>query len=674
MTSVALVCRRCVAVLLTACVLCQWASGQGIVRRIRPVPGQPGMISLPYIVSDTQGNQWMVYQQGMLQMQGNAPVYSQGAMLTINGGQPGAQTNTGRIDDKTGELILENMNANGFVLTRRLEFNTDEGYVRYIDIIKNPQAQDQQLNLQLSSNVNFGVQSATMVPDPRKKDQNLAWVAQIAGPGKAAVELYAGKGAKVAPAINWIQGNNAVQATLNLTVPGNKEIAFVHFHCITANQDQGVQWVNNIKEEKLLADIPKDIRKIIVNFPVASSLIGDLEILRGDALDVVELHDGDRYNGNLSEPSYPLQTFYGKVDLPADSVVSIVNVGEFRPRQLIVTADGQIFGGHLIKPTIDLVLGSGQKTQIPLSQITRLGYRHRAGEGDDGTSSQLQPPYVLMSGGDRIGVAMPGSPIDVTTRYGSMQLAPQIISSIGFAQPDSSVHVIDLVDGSRFSGLLTAPELELKLTAGGQVVKLPIGSLSRLVLTNPPDEKDDLAPELKLKGEDHLVGSLQGTLQLDTAFDTMKLNAAEIRELSHSKESPVDLSVTTWDGTVFSGQLQDQQVVCHLTTGVDVHVPIDLVLSYANPSAQPSTLMLDRIKAIVADLNADDWKQRDAAEEQLVKIGSGVVPTLKGLRDQQPPEAQQRIDSVLKKLGKPRGPAGTSSSIWETDQRVDFNN
>jgi len=82
--------------------------------------------------------------------------------------------------------------------------------------------------------------------------------------------------------------------------------------------------------------------------------------------------------------------------------------------------------------------------------------------------------------------------------------------------------------------------------------------------------------------------------------------------------------------------------------------------------------MMDRIKAIVADLNADDWKQRDAAEEQLVKIGAGVGPTLKALRDQQPPEAQQRIDSVLKKLGKPAA-AGSATSIWETNPSIEMN-
>jgi hypothetical protein len=280
-----------------------------------------------------------------------------------------------------------------------------------------------------------------------------------------------------------------------------------------------------------------------------------------------------------------------------------------------------------------------------------------------------------MSGGDRIGVAMPNSPIAVVSRYGPMQLSPEMISSIVFASEESPVHVVNLIDGSRFSALVTAPELEMQLTTGGQnqTVKFPIGSLSRVVLRNPPDDSDDSAPDLMLTGDDHLAGSLQGTLSLDTAFDTMTLNAAEIRELAHVKENAVNLRVTTWDGTVLSGQLEDQELVCHLSARLDVHVPIDLVQSYSNPSAQPSALMMDRIKAIVADLNADDWKQRDAAEDQLVKIGVGVGPTLKALRDQQPPEAQQRIDSVLKKLANLRASAGAPTSIWQTNQSPDFN-
>src|SRR5258705_2413894 len=99
--------------------------------------GGAGSVTLPYNVSDNTGNQWLFYQAGQFQQQGNMPVYSQGAMLQINGAYPQARNNQGRIDDKTGELILDNMNANGVNVTRRILINKDEGWVRYIDIIKN---------------------------------------------------------------------------------------------------------------------------------------------------------------------------------------------------------------------------------------------------------------------------------------------------------------------------------------------------------------------------------------------------------------------------------------------------------------------------------------------------------------------------------------------------------
>ena len=134
-----------------------------------------------------------------------------------------------------------------------------------------------------------------------------------------------------------------------MTVPANKEIAFAHFHMVVNNQDQGTQWISAMKVAKLFADVPKEIRAEITNFRASSGLLGDLDVLRGDVLDVVELRGGDKFNGNLTETSYKLDTFYGTVDIPVDKVISIINAGQFRPRQLLVTSDGQIFGGHLEK-------------------------------------------------------------------------------------------------------------------------------------------------------------------------------------------------------------------------------------------------------------------------------------------------------------------------------------
>ena len=629
------------------------ASAQPFRRIGRPL--QPGMINLPYTSTDNQGTQWMVYQPGMLRMQGNMPVFAQAGQLILNGNQPNMMNNQARLDEKTGELILENMQAAGLTVTRRILFNNDDAYIRVIDIIQNNQPQEQQVNVQFTTTLNFGVQTSTMVPDRKKKDQNLAWVAQVAGINKAGVDLYAGKGAKLAPILSSPPGNNMVQAMLNVTIPAGKEIAIVHVHATAANLDQGVQWVNNIKEDKLLADVPHDLRKLVVNFQPHESLLGDLEILRGDVLDTVELRSGDKFNGNLKEDAYKLDTFYGTIDLPASQIVSILNAGRFRPRQLMVTADGQIFGGHLQKQTIDLELASGQKTQIPLSQISRIGYRLRPDESDDTQNNQtLQPPYVLMTSGDRVGVEMPAGPIEVSTRYGLLELSPTVISSIAFTSDDTGVHTIFLVDGSHFTGLIMAPDFQMKLSNNGkeQVVKFPVSSLRRLVLKNMPDDTTDPQPTVQLRKDDVLVGTLTGDLKLDTAFDTITLNAAETRSLSHTQENSPDVSAVTWDGTVLSGQLEDPEVVCHLVSGVDMHVPVSLLRNYNNPQTAAPALMVDRIKAIVADLNADDWKQRDAAEKQLLAIGPGAIGTLKSLRDAQPPEAQQRIDSVLKQLDK----------------------
>src|SRR5206468_585337 len=236
------------------------------------------------------------------------------------------------------------------------------------------QAQDQTVTVMLSTSLNYGVTASEMIVDPRKKEQNIGWAAQTGG-GKSAFEMYSGKGTKNPFTINYQQGNNSIQASLSVSIPANKEIALIHIHGVCDSTDAGIRFAQNLRETKILAALPGDLRKIVYNYPLAQGFIGDREIIRGEMFDIVEIRGGDQMKGNLKEPSYKLQTFYGNIDLPADRVVAMLNIGEFRPRQLLVTAEGEVFGGKLSRDTIALELTSGQTTQIPLSQITRLGYR-----------------------------------------------------------------------------------------------------------------------------------------------------------------------------------------------------------------------------------------------------------------------------------------------------------
>src|SRR5688500_3713966 len=126
--------------------------------RVANVVGAGGGTNLPYNVNDNQGNQWMIYQAGQFQQQGNMPIFSQGAMLQVNGQQPQARNNQASLDPKTGELIIADMPCNGFTLTRRILINKEEGYVRYIDILKNTGNAEASPNLVLSTNLSYGVQ------------------------------------------------------------------------------------------------------------------------------------------------------------------------------------------------------------------------------------------------------------------------------------------------------------------------------------------------------------------------------------------------------------------------------------------------------------------------------------------------------------------------------------
>src|SRR5689334_22023155 len=117
-------------------------------------------VNLPYTTPDRDGNQWLVHYYGYLQQQGQMPVYSNAGVLSINGaGTTGrVAQRTAKIDGKTGELVMENLQVGTVTLTRRFQFNKDEGYVRIIDVIHNTQNRDQQLQLNLSANCNYGVQ------------------------------------------------------------------------------------------------------------------------------------------------------------------------------------------------------------------------------------------------------------------------------------------------------------------------------------------------------------------------------------------------------------------------------------------------------------------------------------------------------------------------------------
>jgi hypothetical protein len=612
----------------------------------------PGPVNLPYMTPDNSGGIWYVYNDGALRQQMAPAVYAQGAMLTVDGNNFTANGNQGTLT-KSGELLLRNPTmTDGLTIVRRVFFDKSINGVRYADVLRSTSGQDQTVSVTLQTTLNWGITQGQVIADARHKDQNLAWTG-MTNMGRAVLEVYGGSGGKIQPTITWQNGGNVIQASYSLVVPAGKTVVLVHLHMFVPTLDAGARFVSDMKTAKLLSSLPQDLRKDVVNFASSQEWLTDLEILRGDVFDVVELHGGDVYKGTLTETDFKLDTFYGSVDLSPQRVVAMTNIGQSRPRQLLITDDGEIFGGQLAKQTIDMTLTSGQIVHFPLQQINRLGYRKRASEPDEWT---FDKPMVLMRGGDRVVVQPPDQKIQVATRYGLLALDPADVAAIVF-QPDdpgSGVHEIYLTDGSRMAGLVCGDDLEMRLDGAGpqEPVHFPVSDMLRLQLIPKTPDADPDAPSLELANQDSLRGSLLGQFNLQTAFDSISLDGGQIRHITRidAGGAPSQVQVTLWDGSVISGQISDATVSCRLLSGVDLAVSVSQISEYNQPHPLPSQEVIKQIEDAVMGLSADDWRDRDRAEAALKSMGPAVIGVLEQTRDKQPPEAQQRIDAIIKEL------------------------
>ena len=213
------------------------------------------------------------------------------------------------------------------------------------------------------------------------------------------------------------------------------------------------------------------------------------------------------------------------------------------------------------------------------------------------------------------------------------------------------MHEIYLTDGSKFAGLIDQDVFEFKLAGlADRGVKIPTSDIEKLQLHPMPDDVDANSPTLRLRNDDLLVGTMSGQYKLDTLFDTLTLDGDKIKSLVHNRTSPTDVVVQLWDETTVSGQLEEKEITCQLKSGLTLKVPLALVVDYHQPQPSANSGIVDRVKQIVAKLNADEQKERDEAQKQLIDMGQPIVSVLQQLRAGQPPEAQQRIDTVLQAL------------------------
>lgn len=647
-------------------------------------------VQMPYVTRDPAGGQWTIQADGSLEIAGRH--FHNGGHLQLNGSESySPEVAQATIDPVRNELTLPAVPVAGLNVSRRVRVNIEAGWCRFVEVLENPGAAPVRVRLQMYFSPGGGFQTTQPITDDRRGRGGAGTPIGLAvfDGDDGAVTIGAGRGSKLVPRITPQPDNGLVELAYDVEVPARQTVAVVHIQIHRPNYNEALDLATKTKDRDWLRDLPKQLLSRVVNFRAAGQFVGDVEILRGGLQDVVELRGGDQYKGTLADKAFRLQTAFGPMEVPAERVVSVLTAGEYRPTRLLVLADGQVVGGDLRADALRLQLSTGQVTSVPLANVTRVGLRRRPDEPEEWKLDAR--PMVFLRDGQRFEVRVPDGPLPVATRYGLLNLRPASVAAVTLHGDGQAVHEVELTDGSRFAGLLSLEALELKpanlpaaATASGGAVRVPVAAVSRIQFGKaaggaPADTTaagaanvSDDRPRLALSNGDTLVGSLAGTIILETSFDALTINAAEVHTLRHGHQSaeadagagavpsPSEVQVTLSDGATFSGRLRGGVLDCVLGCGEALKVPVSFVAEYVQPSPQPPAEVAARVEALVKQLAATDWRQRDRATAEIVDVGPVAAAVLKSARARQPPEAQARIDEILAKFAAARKPAGPS--------------
>lgn len=608
-------------------------------------------VQLPYLAPDSAQAQWFVQQMGVLQQQGNQPVFSQAGMLTFNGQQPQRQSNTADFDEQRKTLTLGFMPINGIRLSRSFKFE-ENAPVRVIDVFDNPQDREVTLNLNYLSNTNFGVTDSTSIIDPKKKELTLGWAAST-GAERAAMDLFGGKGAKTVPNVQFQPNNNMLTATMQLKVPPKGKRAIVHWHGTFDSAEAGVQWAAALKEGRALVDLPGDVRRALVNVaPPGGGLPDGMELLRGTASDVIELAGGDVLRGELGVKTYALTTDYGRISLPAKDVAGLVSV---EGRQWLVSSAGEIFAGRIDEPALPITLAGGQMPNVAIGSVSRVGYRSNA---VDLPEWSFDGPMAFLATGERFRIQLPAGPIKFATRYGELSLPAEQVAAV-LTPPGGAAHQLFLVDGSRLSGVLSGSEWQLTPLAMNSPAPFAVAALARVQFKKLAEPIGVGVATIGLLGDDRIAATLTQPVKLVTAFDTLSIAGDQIRTITRPQPGGPDVALTTADGSTFRGRLAEANLSVTVAGQLPLTLPAAALRDYDNPNPYPAASVVGRIKDAVKRLNSDDLKTRETAEAELIATGPSIGGVLQTMLNEQPPEARDAMSRILKLLRK-ESPVGPS--------------
>jgi len=602
-------------------------------------------VNFTYNMTDGAGFRWDIQYYGTVG-QGTNYAYSGGLYLQVDGASVHS-SGLGWANAEGDEVEIGPFNRGSVNIYRRIKVYKDQGLARWLDIYENTTDKEQSINVRVYSNTNYMIVNQVFSSGKGQfTDKDFAFITQTQGGNTPAVMHYVcGERSKLRPTVNVQQ--QQVFVNYSVPVPAKGTSVVCYFESQGNSVDDLTKLMKTLRPYKLMKDIPSAVRRMLVNMPLSAG-IGSVELSRIESADTVITAHGDPIYGKIENASFVLDTLFGPMTLPAKQVLGMAAISGQDRQFRVLLAGGQIIAGAMpAGDKLKLTMPAGGDLAVPFQDVQQAGYRISADRPEE---AAFGAPIMVLRTGDRVAFDGAAIGLRLRTSHGAIALKAEDLLSITMDNPGNGIHRATFLNGSQLAGFLEPESIPLTLVLGPKLT-VPRNLISEIRFA--PDEKPDGTLDcVRLSNGDELFGRLATEeLTVQSSYGVVKLRPENIRNVTFSTTHLGRTAMTQWDGTTLRGQCTPQMLSFQIVPGPTLDLYIGQCVEITRSQALPPKEIRDRLQKLVGQLGAESYKDRQAASEELQKMGKGIVPILQKHLSASDPEVRQRIEDVIEKLG-----------------------
>lgn len=579
-------------------------------------------------LNDGAGYRWDLSSQGYVN-DGTNDAYDGGMRLSVNGSNF-SHGGSGKLSKDGREVEIGPWQHGQLRVYRRIRVAPKEGWCRWIDLFENAGGSKQSIKVRYYTDTGGSIQqikTTTGKATVGKKD----WGFVTSNPGDnhrpALVHYFATRGGKVRPAVQVHTGNDNLYYNFSLDVPAGKTVALCLVEAQRRPDAEALKMIGEFKVASVLADVPSELKRIIVNMGGGLLTLANIELPRGDQHDLAVRVNGDELVGDILNDRFVVETFYGPLDLPAGRVIGVsVPDPESGDVQAVLT-DGQIVAGRLDNAPLRMRLTNGNELALSPTDLKTAAFRISPERPAQVAAAEAM---LMLRSGQRLVFDVEQVDYTFHTEYGEVELDPSDLAMLLFDTPDAGLHRAVFTNGSVLSGLLVTPTIRTDLSLGPQL-EVPRAAVSMIRFPTVEREPQTLATVV-LRNDDRLVGRLTDPIiRIRTRYDVQDVAAADFAALERGDESPGRVRVSLRGGTTLTGRPADETLGFAVEPGPELELFVGHVMSIDNPpgaapprpaeaATRPTTAPSTRATTAPAtrpsarDESAQTLGQRSAAE------------------------------------------------------------